>query len=135
MAENLSSFGTNSTKKIPKKWSEEDLERIENCAKWGMVEKQIATIVGVTYASLQHYKKQNKDFMAAVARGRAEGQRIVGAALTRKCESGNPRAIALYFELTGRIQQIPDKNEKDLGIVVKSHDGSKEEHLTVSGKE
>ena len=134
MSHNKSYFGRSGKQRLPRKFTEDQLLKIEEYAKIGMVEHQIAILIGISYHSLRHFKIQNKDFHNAIERGRSTGQKLVGGALFDRCKEGNIKAIDLYYKLTGRLTQITDNNEKELDHIVKSHDGKLEDHLIVNNK-
>lgn len=124
-------YGGPLKQKERRKFTEEEIADIEECAKYGMTDPQIAVMLKTSVSTLQQNKKLNKQFREALERGRATGQKGAGRALWGRVEMGKEKAVELYFKLTGRLMDVQPPNLNELGATVESHDGSKSEHLTV----
>lgn len=97
--------------------SDDDLKRVATMRAYGLNQFQIASLLGMSRATLQRYCKRYKDFNDAMEKGDAYGLHTSGAALFQKVKEGDVQAIK-WFETTRH--KMTEKTETDVTVKVES---------------
>ena len=79
--------------------TEKVIAQIEQLAGYGLTLSQIAAVIGVSESTLRNKKKDEAAVFAALERGRAKAQGVVGSALFNRAKAGDVAAIR-WWEMT-----------------------------------
>lgn len=109
--------------------SKEGLLLIEGWARDGLTDVQIARKMGICRATLNAWKKANKEILEKLKKGKDVADREVEKVLYEKALSGDVTAIIFWLKnrkpdewrdkretrLTGNVQAVPDRLIIDYG--------------------
>lgn len=84
------------------------IAEVEGLAARGLLEKQIAQYLGISYETLRVKKKQYSVFSAAIKKGAAKGAAIVTNELFTKIKDGDRTSTIFYLKC-----RVPGWTEKD----------------------
>jgi transposase len=88
------------------------LEVIKGWCRDGLIEEEIAKRLGVSYSSLNKYKKEHSELSQALKEGKEVADYRVENALYQKALSGDTTAIIFWLK-NRRAKQWRDKQEID----------------------
>jgi hypothetical protein len=89
-----------------------DLKQVETLAQLGLTEAEICSVVGVSVASLNTYKKKHPELLESLRRGKVVADSKVVASLYK-------RATGIeYTETTRRTRRMPNANGTFTMVVV-----------------
>lgn len=96
----------------PTKINSISLKQVEKLAGFGLIDKQIAEIMGVCGDSVAVYKK-NPAFSKAIQRGKAKADaKVVESLFHRACGCSHPEEKIFCYEINGKIKITRVKTTK-----------------------
>ena len=75
-----------------------DLGQVEKLAAIGLNERQVADSLGISVPTLECRKKDSKDFLSALKRGKAKGIQVVANNLFEQSKAGNVSAGIFFMK-------------------------------------
>lgn len=78
-----------------------DIGQVEALAANGLTQEQIALALGISPATLYARKRENKEFVEAIKRGKAKGIALVTNALMTEIKTGNTAAMIFFLKTQG----------------------------------
>ena len=96
----------------PSKLESLDLARVEYYAGLGLIDVEIALLLGISERSLNYYKK-NPEFLQSLKKGKLDSDAKVLASLRHKAISGDVTAMIFWLK-----NRMPDKwrDRRDMGL-------------------
>jgi len=97
----------------PKKLKDISLKEVEKLAALGLTDEEIASWLGICRATLSNYKKQEKEFLDTIKRGKLKSDSNVIKSLYQKALDGDTTAMIFWLK-NRRPEEWRDK--KDVGL-------------------
>ena len=118
----------NQDKKLPKKrgrprikFTEEDLQKVEEASGRGLTNQQLADFLGVSLITIRRNRKNNDLFEHHIRQGRAKALKEVSNALYNNAiNENNVQAQIFFLKNRGEEGQWSEKNEQNLQINLSS---------------
>ena len=118
----------NQDKKLPKKrgrprikFTEEDLQKVEEASGRGLTNQQLADFLGVSLITIRRNRKNNDLFEHHIRQGRAKALKEVSNALYNNAiNENNVQAQIFFLKNRGEQGQWSEKNEQNLQINLSS---------------
>jgi len=115
-------------KKLPKKrgrprikFTEEDLQKVEEASGRGLTNQQLADFLGVSLITIRRNRKNNDLFEHHIRQGRAKALKEVSNALYNNAiNENNVQAQIFFLKNRGEQGQWSEKNEQNLQINLSS---------------
>ena len=115
-------------KKLPKKrgrprikFTEEDLQKVEEASGRGLTNQQLADFLGVSLITIRRNRKNNDLFEHHIRQGRAKALKEVSNALYNNAiNENNVQAQIFFLKNRGEEGQWSEKNEQNLQINLSS---------------
>jgi hypothetical protein len=98
-----------------------DLARVEELAREGNTDLEIARQLGISQATITRRKQDSDDFAEALKRGRESSHSIVANALYKQAKRGNVTAIIWYEKTRRGFRDMQDMTSN--GETIKAYAG------------
>ena len=93
----------------PSKFETVDIQQVYKLASYGLIDKEIANVLGISLSTLKNYKK-NKEFLASLKRGKDEADSKVIESLYKR---------ATGYVLTDTVTEVIPNGDNDEGSKIK----------------
>jgi hypothetical protein len=82
----------------PVKSDQVNLDQVEVVASLGLVDEEIAIVLGISPRTLNYWKKNNPDFLQSLKRGKLKADFQVTKSLYEKAKAGDTGAIIFWLK-------------------------------------
>lgn len=104
-------------------WIPPDPEKVESLAARGLTMEQIASCLGIHYATLAEKRKEFVEFDEAIKRGRDKGISIIANSLYESAKEGNTTAQIFFLKARAKWSEHYDQyHNHNLRIEVKERE-------------